>query len=145
MQEVLTLYVLQRFLARLVESPYEDSFLLKDGVLLAGYGLRRLIRDIGMQAINFVLDEERCKQVVAEIAAAKAGDGVVRDAIPTRIDRIRDEEEHSALRVHGKARLYRAQITLKLDISTGDPISPHTQVVTIPRIFGYEFTRWAST
>lgn len=145
MQEVLTLYVLQRFLARLVESPYEDSFLLKDGVLLVGCGLRRPIRDIGMQAINFVLDEEHCKQVVAEIAAAKADDGVVRDAIPTRIDRIRDEEEHSALRVHGKARLYRAQITLKLDISTGDPISPHAQVATIPRILGYEFTRWAST
>ena len=50
-----------------------------------------------MQAINFVLDEQHCKQVVAEI-------------------------------------------TLKLDISTGDLISPHAQLVTMPRILGGEFT-----
>jgi len=75
-QEVLTLYAFERFLARLVESPYEDSF---------------------------VLDEELCQQVVAEIAAAKADDGVVYDAVPTRIEQIRDEEEYSALRVHVKA------------------------------------------
>lgn len=112
-QEVLTLYVLERFLARLVESLYEDSF---------------------------VLDEKLCKQVVAEIAAAKADDGVVYDAVPTRIEQIRDEEEYSALRVHVKAQLYRAQITVKLDTSTGDPISPHAKLVTMPRILGGEFT-----
>ena len=50
-----------------------------------------------MQAINFVLDEEHCKQVVA-------------------------------------------QITVKLDISAGDLISPHAQLVTMPRILGGEFT-----
>ena len=35
-QEVLTLYAFERFLALLVESPYEDSAVLKRGVLLAG-------------------------------------------------------------------------------------------------------------
>ena len=105
--------MLERFLARLVESLYEDSF---------------------------VLDEKLCKQVVAEIAAAKADDGVVYDAVPTRIEQIRDEEEYSALRVHVKAQLYRAQITVKLDTSTGDPISPHAKLVTMPRILGGEFT-----
>jgi hypothetical protein len=56
-QELLTLYVLERFLARLVESGYADSFVLKGGVLLAGYGLRRPTRDVDMQKIDFVLDE----------------------------------------------------------------------------------------
>lgn len=139
-QELLTLYVLERFLARLIESDYADSFVLKGGVLLAGYGLRRPTRDVDMQAIDFVLDEEHCKQVVAEVAATAADDGVVFDAIPTRIEQIRDEEEYSGLRVHVRAQLYRAQIALKLDISTGDPISPHAQLVTMPRILGGEFT-----
>ena len=35
-QEVLTLCAFERFLALLVESPYEDSAVLKRGVLLAG-------------------------------------------------------------------------------------------------------------
>lgn len=139
-QELLTLYVLERFLARLVESTYADSFVLKGGVLLAGYGLRRPTRDVDMQAIDFVLDEEHCRQVVAEVAATAADDGVVFDAIPTRIEQIRDEEEYSGLRVHIRAQLYRAQIALKLDISTGDPISPPAQLVTMPRILGGEFT-----
>jgi len=139
-QELLTLYVLERFLARLVESSYAGSFVLKGGVLLADYGLRRPTRDVDMQAIDFVLDEEHCRQVVAEVAAAEADDGVVFDAIPTRIEQIRDEEEYSGLRVHVRAQLYRSPIALKLDISTGDPISPHAQLVTMPRILGGEFT-----
>lgn len=139
-QEFLTLYVLERFLARLVESTYADSFVLKGGVLLAGYGLRRPTRDVDMQAIDFVLDEEHCRQVIAAVAAAETDDGVVFESIPTRIEQIRDEEEYSGLRVHVRAQLYRAQIALKLDISTGDPISPNAQLVTMPRILGGEFT-----
>jgi predicted nucleotidyltransferase component of viral defense system len=139
-QELLTLYVLERFLARLVESTYADSFVLKGGVLLAGYGLRRPTRDVDMQAIDFVLDQEHCRQVVAEVSAAEADDGVIFDAIPTRIEQIRDDEAYSGLRVHVKAQLYRSPIALKLDISTGDPISPNAQLVTMPRILGGEFT-----
>lgn len=139
-QELLTLYVLERFLARLVESPHADSFVLKGGVLLAGYGLRRPTRDVDMQAVDFVLDEEHCGNVVAAVATAEADDGVVFDAIPTRVEQIRDEEEYSGLRVHVKAWLYRSPIPLKLDISTGDPISPHAQLVTMPSILGGEFT-----
>ena len=139
-QELLTLYVLERFLARLVESPYADSFVLKGGVLLAGYGLRRPTRDVDMQAIDFVLDEEHCGKVVAAVATAEADDGVAFDAIPTRIEQIRDEEEYSGLRVHVRAQLHRSPIALKLDISPGDPISPHAQLVTMPRILGGEFT-----
>jgi hypothetical protein len=130
---------LERFLARLVESSYADSFVLKGGVLLAGYGLRRPTRDVDMQAIDFVLDEERCGEVVAAVAAAEVDDGVVFDPIPTRIEQIRDDEEYSGLRVHVRAQLHRSPITLKLDISTGDPISPYAQLVTIPRILGGEF------
>lgn len=139
-QELLTLYVLERFLARLVESPYADSFVLKGGVLLAGYGLRRPTRDVDMHAIDFVLDEEHCREVVVTVATAEADDGVVFDSIPTRIEPIRDEEEHSGLRVHVRAQLHRAQIAVKLDISTGDPISPSAQLVTMPQILGGEFT-----
>lgn len=137
--EVLTLYVLERFLERLVESRFADSFVLKGGVLLAGYGLRRPTRDVDMQAIDFVLDEEHCKQVVAAVAAVEVDDGLEFEAEPTRVEQIRDGEEYSGLRVHVGARLYRSRIAPKLDISTGDPISPNAQRVMMPRILGGEF------
>jgi hypothetical protein len=41
--------------------------------------------------------------------------------------------------VHVRAQLYRAQIAVKLDISTGDPMSPNAQLVTMPQILGGEF------
>lgn len=138
-QETLTLYVLERFLARLVESSFADSFVLKGGVLLAGYGLRRPTRDVDMQAIDFVLDEKHCRQVVAAVAAVVADDGVVFEAIPTRVEQIRDEEAYSGLRVHVSARLHKSPMALKLDISTGDPISPIAQRVMMPRVLGGEF------
>ncbi len=42
--------------------------MLKGGVLLAGYGLRRPTRDVDIQAIDFVLDDEHCRHVVAMVA-----------------------------------------------------------------------------
>jgi predicted nucleotidyltransferase component of viral defense system len=138
-QELLTLYTLERFLARLVLSSFADSFVLKGGVLLAGYGLRRATRDVDVQAIDFVLDEKHCRKVVAAVAAVGAGDGIVFEAVPMRIEQIRDEGEYSGVRVHIQAQLHSARIAVKLDISTGDPMFPDAQRVTMPCILGGEF------
>jgi len=139
-QELLTLYVLEQFLARLGESAFADSFVLKGGVLLAGYGLRRPTRDVDMQAIDFVLDENHCREVAAAVARADTDDGVVFEAVPIRIEQIRDEEEYSGIRVHIRAQLHSARMAVKLDISTGDPMFPQAQRVTMPRILGGDFT-----
>lgn len=40
-QELLTMYVVERWLARLSHSPYSDDFVLKGGMLLASFGTRR--------------------------------------------------------------------------------------------------------
>ncbi len=40
-QELLTLYVVERWLAWLSASPYAEQFILKGGVLLAAYDARR--------------------------------------------------------------------------------------------------------
>jgi hypothetical protein len=40
-QELLVLYALERFLARLSASPYADQFILKGGLLLAALDARR--------------------------------------------------------------------------------------------------------
>lgn len=43
--ELHQLYVLECFLDRLARSPYTDQFVLKGGVLLAAYDMRRPTRD----------------------------------------------------------------------------------------------------
>ena len=44
-QELLTLYVVERWLARLAESPYRDQFVLKGGMLPAAFDARRPTAD----------------------------------------------------------------------------------------------------
>ena len=45
-QELLTLYVVERWLARLSMSPYAEQFIIKGGVLLAAYDARRPTADL---------------------------------------------------------------------------------------------------
>jgi hypothetical protein len=49
-QELLQLYILEGFLARLSHSPSGGKFVLKGGVLLAAFGSRRPTRDIDLAA-----------------------------------------------------------------------------------------------
>jgi hypothetical protein len=45
-QELLTLYVVERWLARLALSPYAEQFVLKGGILLAAFDARRPTADV---------------------------------------------------------------------------------------------------
>ena len=48
--ELIQLYVLEGFLARLAQTPFAEQFVLKGGMLLAALGERRPTRDIDLQA-----------------------------------------------------------------------------------------------
>ena len=63
-EEILTLYGLERVLARLQRTSYAEDFVLKGGVLLAAYALRRPTRDADMQAVGFPLDEQHLRAVL---------------------------------------------------------------------------------
>lgn len=138
--QLITLYALERVLNRLTISKYSDDFSLKGGVLLAAYNLRRPTRDIDMQAMEFDLDQDHLLEVITAIIAVDAEDGLIFDPENIRLDAIRDEEEYTGIRVHLPATLHRAKVTIKLDISTGDPIHPDPILVTLPGILGQDVT-----
>ena len=77
-QELLTMYVVERWLARLARSPYAQDFVLKGGMLLAAFGHRRPTADADTLARNMAADEETAAGRVAEIARIPdPDDGVV--------------------------------------------------------------------
>jgi hypothetical protein len=53
-----------------------------------------------------------------------------------QIEQIRDEDEYGGLRVSLPALLGRARISIKLDISTGDPIWPEPEQIELPSLLG---------
>lgn len=134
--EIFVLYALERFLARLSNTPYVEDFCLKGGVLLSAHALRRPTRDIDMQALDFQLDVAHVIEVVRTVSSVTADDGLVFNADDVKVEQIRDEDEYSGLRVTLPATLHRAKLVVKLDISTGDPIWPAPESIELPSLLG---------
>lgn len=68
-QELLTMYIVERWLARLSRSDYVDDFILKGGMLLASFGNRRPTVDADALARNLAADEQTVAARATEIAA----------------------------------------------------------------------------
>jgi hypothetical protein len=51
--QVMTLYALEGFLARLMMTQHSETFVLKGGMLLAAFASRRPTKDIDVQALEF--------------------------------------------------------------------------------------------
>ncbi|GAB2742645.1 nucleotidyl transferase AbiEii/AbiGii toxin family protein [Sinomonas soli] len=134
--ELLTLYGLERFLARLGMTDYADDFCLKGGVLLSAHALRRPTRDIDMQALDFQLDVDHLTEVVTTVVAVDAEDGIAFSQDDPKIEQIRDDDEYTGLRATLPAKIHRGEIVIKLDVSTGDPIWPAPERVELPSLLG---------
>lgn len=128
-QELLTLYVLERWLARLAVSPHAQAFVLKGGLLLSVFDARRTTADADLLARNLANDQETVISRVREITAVPLDedDGVtyLPDTIVTQT--IRDDADYSGVRITMDSRLATATVKLKLDINVGDPVTPAPQ------------------
>lgn len=136
--ELLALYALEGFLARLATSPHAHRLVLKGGVLLAAFDARRPTRDIDLQAQNLSGNPQLMLDLVRSIAVIELADGLVFDPGSARAEAIRDEEDYSGVRVSLGCSLARADVSFHVDVSLGDPINPAPQLTTIPRLLGGE-------
>lgn len=64
------LYAIEGFLARLAASGHSDKLVLKGGVLLAAFLVRRPTRDVDLQAQAMPNDTESILDLVRSIAAS---------------------------------------------------------------------------
>jgi len=69
-QELLTLYVVERWLARLSASPYAEQFVLKGGMLLAAYDARRPTADVDALARHIANDQDAVVARITEVPAS---------------------------------------------------------------------------
>ena len=134
--ELMQLYVLECFLARLAGTRFADLFVLKGGVLLAAFGERRPTRDIDLQSQATGNDPAVILAAITEIAAIGLDDGVVFDAGTATAEVIRDEDRYPGVRVSMTSRLSAARPGFHVDVSVGDPIIPPPGTVRLPRILG---------
>lgn len=121
---LLRIFMMERFLERVSVSPYRDHFIIKGGILvtsLIGVTLRSTM-DIDASIKNEELSEEHLLRMLTEISAIDLDDGITFRV--KRAEQIMDEMEYPGIRVAMEAALGPMPIPLKLDISTGDVITP---------------------
>lgn len=123
-QDLHRLYALEGFLARLATSRHETQLVLKGGVLLAAYGLRRATRDIDLQARQVPNDTATVLEIACDIAAMDLDDGLVYHTDTATAEAIRDDDTYQGVRVTLSAALATARISLHIDVNVGDPIWP---------------------
>lgn len=121
---LMRIYMMERFLERIALSPYKDSFIIKGGILitsLVGISMRSTM-DIDTSIKGQKLDLENAKSIINEIIEVKINDGVSFEVKDT--ETIMDEMEYPGIRFHIDALFEKMVTPIKIDISTGDVITP---------------------
>jgi hypothetical protein len=113
--------------------------ILKGGVLLAAYEMRRPTRDVDLAGLNIANSVDATVALVGAVLANERDDGWVFGA-PSGTT-IRDEDQYSGVRVTIPCELARARLSFHVDVNFGDPIWPDPEHVVMPRLLGGELAR----
>ena len=117
-------FVMERFLERVALSPYRNNFILKGGMLIAAVvGLEtRATMDIDTAVKSLPLTMENARQVVEDIIRTDIPDGVTFTI--TKVSDIMEGHDYPGIRFMLEASLDKMRQVIRVDISTGDIITP---------------------
>ena len=137
-QEVLQIYFFERFLERLSKSKYKNNFVIKGGFLISSLiGIEnRTTMDMDTTIKGIALKKERIKEIVEEIININVDDGIIFEI--KDISYIREEDEYENFRISIIANVGKTKNPMKLDLTTGDAITPREIEYTYPCIFTQE-------
>lgn len=117
-------YMMERFLERISLSDYKDRFILKGGMLVAAMvGLdARSTMDLDATVKGANVSVEDVENIISSILSVPMEDGV--EFQVKRISEIMEEAEYPGVRVSIETTFDGVRTPLKIDISTGDVITP---------------------
>lgn len=122
---LLRVYMMERFLERVANSKYRDIFIIKGGILvtsMVGVALRSTM-DVDTSLVNHDLSEDETKRILLEVTELDLNDGVTFEI--KEMSHIMDDMEYPGIRFSMNALMGKMTTPMKIDISTGDVITPH--------------------
>lgn len=134
-QEILQMFLFERILERLSMSVYKNSFVLKGGLLISsmiGIG-ERTTMDMDTTVRGIQMEEDEIVKAVKEILAIEIGDGI--DFEYQNIEPIREDDVYNNFRVHLRAKYGKIDSPMKIDVTTGDMITPAVIQYDFPMLF----------
>lgn len=123
-QEILQMFLFERILERLSVSKYKDNFILKGGLLISSIiGIaERTTMDMDTTVRGIPMEEENINKIIQEIIKIDVEDGIVFEFV--KMEPIRDDDSYNNFRVHLRAVYGKVNNPMKIDITTGDKITP---------------------
>jgi predicted nucleotidyltransferase component of viral defense system len=121
---LLRIYMMERFLERITYSKYKNDFIVKGGILVTsmiGISMRTTM-DIDTTIRNFDLTKQEATRIINEIKDIPLDDSIrffVND-----VSDIMGDMEYPGIRIHMDAKIEDLVVPIKIDISTGDVITP---------------------
>ena len=137
MQELLTLYGLERTIYRLSVSEYREYFTLKGGIFLyAAYNgnYARATTDIDLKAESISNDIEDMKKVFEEIFSIETDDSLKYDIPSLKVKSITEFKKYHGVNVSIDVFLDRTRIDVSIDIGFGDVIVPDRVEMEFPTV-----------
>ena len=134
-QIVLQNYMLERLLERISVSEYRDNFILKGGFLLAAMvGLdTRATMDMDATIKGLPVTKEAISQIFIDICQIHIEDDIRFEF--SGIEDIREDDAYSGFRVSLSGNYPPMAVPLKIDITTGDKITPREMIYTFNLMF----------
>jgi predicted nucleotidyltransferase component of viral defense system len=143
-QVVLQNYMFERFLERLSKSTYKDKFILKGGILIAALvGIdNRATMDLDATIKNYSINVESLTSIINEICSVDIDDDVSLSF--SGIEAIRDDDAYGGYRVSVVSKYDTITTHIKIDITTGDVITPKELLYVFKMLFEESgFSVWA--
>ena len=134
-QEVLQMFLFERILERLANSAYKDNFILKGGLLISsmiGIG-ERTTMDMDTTVRGIQMEEDEIVKAVKEIISVDVGDGINFEY--KSIEPIREDDAYNNFRIHLRAKYGKIDSPMKIDVTTGDVITPAAIQYDFPMLF----------
>ena len=134
-QLVMQNYMLERLLERISRSKYQGNFILKGGLLIASMvGLHsRATMDMDATIRNHPVNENSIKTMFEEIISIPIDDDISFSF--QGVGKIRKNDAYGGYRISLTANFPPMRVPLKLDITTGDKITPEAIEYNYPMMF----------
>jgi len=134
-QEVLQMFLFERILERIANSVYKDNFILKGGLLISsmiGIG-ERTTMDMDTTVRGIQMEEDEIIKVIQIIISVDVGDGINFEY--ESIEPIREDDAYNNFRIHLRAKYGKIDSPMKIDVTTGDVITPAAIQYDFPMLF----------
>ncbi|AMC92956.1 hypothetical protein AOC36_02830 [Erysipelothrix larvae] len=123
-QELLQIFMFERLIERLSLSEYRNHIVLKGGLLVASLiGIdERTTMDMDTTIVGYPVTEESMETLIEDIIKVELDDGIQFEFLG--LNPIRKNDDYSNYTIKLEATYEEIRVPLKIDVTTGDAITP---------------------